>query len=357
VEASDNLGSFEKKLKDQTENANKLYADALTLKKQWENASKDFDCGAPPGVNHAESVCSDGNTVTSVKCDITCKSGYDGKGTKNTYRCRKQGKFGKQIYGELLGAATCVGRNFGKPTTIAKAKSVGSQIRYPHKASYTCYEGFSMDETATGDKAFEVPCGTNGDFEVDSSTHVCKAVTCNSAPIVKNSDDVTGTFFYTDVANYKCKTGFTVDGTPGGIIKFSTSCQSTGVFSQALTCNAVRCGSPNTYSNTELVTGEACDWASHVGKYSGGYAGGVSTRFSIADAKVKCVQLGEGVCKGVTCLPDGTCTVRKSSTLSASPSGETTHVPCFEGTKLFEDEVQYKCESGYSYDQQAFGQK
>merc|ERR1719162_2704521 len=135
-----------------------------------------------------------------------------------------------------------------------------------------------MDATATGDKDFEVSCGTSGEFERNSSEHVCKAVTCNSAPVVKNSDDVTGTFYYTDVANYTCKTGFTVDGTPGGLGTFSTSCQATGVFSAALTCNAVRCGQEPSYPNTDLV----------------------------------------------------------------SNSSE----------KLFEDQVQYKCQSGHSYDQQ-----
>lgn len=86
---------------------------------------------------------------------------------------------------------------------------------------------------------------------------------------------------------------------------------------------------------------QACSWSTHAVKYSGGYAGGVSTQFVGADpAKSKCIELGQNVCKAVTCAGSGgRCTVRAGSSLHRSPSGETTYVPssgCFG------------CPSGYS---------
>merc|ERR1719491_1283994 len=91
---------------------------------------------------------------------------------------------------------------------------------------------------------------------------------------------------------------------------------------------------PPTKAPTPAPT-QACSGSEHTGKYSGGYAGRVSARFSnMKDAKSKCVELGMGVCKAVTCASRGRpCTVRGSSSLGTSSSGETTYVPastCFQ---------------------------
>jgi len=44
-------------------------------------------------------------------------------------------------------------------------------------------------------------------------------------------------------------------------------------------------------------------------------------------AKAKCIELGDTVCKAITCSGDGVCTVRASSMLKASTSMTTTYVP------------------------------
>uniref|UniRef100_A0A7S4RUW1 Uncharacterized protein n=2 Tax=Alexandrium monilatum TaxID=311494 RepID=A0A7S4RUW1_9DINO len=66
------------------------------------------------------------------------------------------------------------------------------------------------------------------------------------------------------------------------------------------------------------------EWPEHAGKYSGGYAGGVSSGFDLEGAKAKCVELGSA-CSAVTCSVRGTCTVRASATFGDSPSGEITY--------------------------------
>merc|ERR1719424_2662922 len=112
--------------------------DAELLLKQWKDASNDYNCGAPAAVDNAKSQCKAGNTKSSPLCAVTCSVGYDGEGTQNAVRCHKQGKFGKQLYGEWQGMASCVNRNCGKPAKMSKATTVVQDILYPHAANYVC---------------------------------------------------------------------------------------------------------------------------------------------------------------------------------------------------------------------------
>jgi hypothetical protein len=250
VEKDKDMQKYHVKLNALIDDAKLVHKDAQSLWKQWEDSSKDYSCGAPPAVNHAESQCTDGNTKYSPKCAITCAVGYDGNGTKNELRCNRQGKFGKQLYGEWQGMASCVGRMCGKPPKIEKAKTVIQDIRYPHKASYVCYEGFSINRNATGPKAFDVPCDATGSFDQNTS-HVCQAISCGSAPARKHTVLIEGDFKYTEVAEYKCKEGYTIDGTPGGLQGFSRTCQATGKFTDGNDCQPIRCGPPPDFDNTK----------------------------------------------------------------------------------------------------------
>jgi hypothetical protein len=74
----------------------------------------------------------------------------------------------------------------------------------------------------------------------------------------------------------------------------------------------------------EIEAGNKCWWTAHANVWSGGYAAGVSTKFSLEDGKAKCRQLGSR-CIGVTCAKDGSCTVRASTPLRRSEVGETTY--------------------------------
>lgn len=69
---------------------------------------------------------------------------------------------------------------------------------------------------------------------------------------------------------------------------------------------------------------QKCSWTEHADKYSGGYANGVNTRFDVAAAKTKCLELSH--CIAVTCNAAGECTVRAGG-LADSASGEVTHTP------------------------------
>jgi hypothetical protein len=230
--------------------AEEVYQEALKLWQQWKDSSKDYDCGAPPPVKNAESMCKNGNTKFSTECQIKCAPGYDGNGTMNHLSCDKVGKFGEELTGEWNGMAACAGRECGVPPHIKHAKTMLAVIRYPDAATYNCLEGFI---TPGGAHSFNVPCDTDGFFNSNSS-HICKGVVCGAAPVLPGTLPVKGTFHYSEEANYSCMKGYTLDGLPGGRTYFHTACQATGQFSHGnMGCKKVRCGPVPNFANTKVT--------------------------------------------------------------------------------------------------------
>jgi hypothetical protein len=252
----DDLDDYQLKADKESDEAQEVLAEAKRLWKQWEDSTKDYSCGVPARVDNAKKQCDDGNTKFSIKCLVECLPGYDDPvDSKNLLRCRKEGKFGMQLYGEWKGFASCVGRMCGQPKPIEKSKTVLQKIRYPHSAHYHCYEGYSQDGEPEGAKGFAVPCDQTGNFAQNTS-HVCKPVKCGAAPAAEGSEVVEGTFYFSDEVNYKCKKGHTLDETAGGLKEYTIHCQATGSFTQLQKCKRVRCGPAPSLDNTIQEQGE-----------------------------------------------------------------------------------------------------
>jgi hypothetical protein len=230
----------------------KVYQLALELWKQWEDSSKSYDCGVPPQVQQAESMCKNGNTKYSPHCAVTCAVGYDGEGTQNQLRCNKQGKFGKELYGEWMGMATCAGRRCGLPPAIDNSNAMAHDVRYPDVAAYKCLRGFYTE--GVGANHFTLPCDATGSFARNSS-HACKAIVCGAAPVLPFTKPVEGSFTFPEDVIYRCTDGHSVDELPGGLKRFAVHCQATGQFSQGLGCRPIRCGPPPKYPFTKVVEG------------------------------------------------------------------------------------------------------
>jgi hypothetical protein len=238
----------------QSQDAGENIVEEETLWKQWVDSSKDYSCGPPPKLDHTQSICQDGNTKFSPTCLVTCQKGYDDPdASQNTLKCRKEGKFGEQVYGEWKGIGACVGRMCGLPPKIEKAKNVFQKIRYPHIATYNCYEGYSQNGQAKGPKAFGIPCDETANFN-ENSSHACKRVECGLAPSVKGVEPISGTFYFSDVVDFKCMPGHTLDASAGGLTNFSVSCQATGMFTQGDSCKPVHCGPPPEYDTAALTS-------------------------------------------------------------------------------------------------------
>ncbi|MAD25829.1 MAG: hypothetical protein CMO44_16840, partial [Verrucomicrobiales bacterium] len=270
---------------------------ADVLRKQFMDASGDFDCGMPPPTEHAAEQCTSGNTKQKPKCSITCEKGYDGKLTRNKLRCVREGKFGEQLYGEWFGMATCAARNCGKPRKIDNSKQAKQEIKYPNIAVYICNEGFSVDGDAKGNKTFNMPCQYTGLFLLEPKAQKCEAVRCGMPHQIENGQREDREFVYTEIAQYTCDRGHTVDATAAGAGGFSVSCQATGEFTERQKCRPVLCGPAPRFKYTNLVEAAEGDLVfSNQAKYAcePGYTltGKASGQ---AEYSLKCEALGDFV--------------------------------------------------------------
>jgi hypothetical protein len=204
--------------------------DAEMLWKQMEASAGDFDCGAPKAVVNTVSMCESGNTKFSPKCSVVCAEGYTEKTSTNTLRCVRQGKFGKELYGDWFGTATCAPMNCGAPPVIGDTAQEKEEVKYPNSADYTCLEGFTQTGKVGGPASFSIACTVTGIYSPTLPEYQCKPVECGRAPLVGNANRPTGEFFYTDVATYNCKEGATLDSTASGLKTFEISCQANGFF-------------------------------------------------------------------------------------------------------------------------------
>lgn len=262
----DKIHSYQGEVNDLSKDAVRLDHEAKVLWKQWKNNAKNYNCTPIPVVEHAA------NEIAQPRTDIRrvhveCKAGYDSKESKNSLRCLKQGDYGKELYGALQGVATCVGRNCGKPPEVKAATTVVQDIIYPNKATYTCFEGHSMNGKASGPKAFEVPCTTKGKLDFKAHEHKCDPVRCGPALKIDNSHPVGGSFHFAQVVVHKCMEGYTIDAAAAGLKEFEVSCLGTGEFSAAQKCRAVACGPTPTFDNTKLLTSGDDQFYPSVSKY------------------------------------------------------------------------------------------
>lgn len=255
----DRIDRYEVEVEELHNDAKRVKKDADMLWQQWQNSAKTFNCTPHPTVEHHKTLCKELNTFVR-RCPRTCIIGYDSNESKNSLRCLKQGKFGKELYGELSGIATCVGRNCGKPPAINQSTTVIQDIRFPNVAAYTCFEGHSMDGSAGGNKTFNLPCGNLGKFLLEP-THKCIPVRCGASLNISNAKvtNPQAGYVYAQVVKYKCDEGYTNTGAAGGVTEYEIRCQATGEFTQPQKCLPVRCGPAPSYVSTKMLTAAAGD--------------------------------------------------------------------------------------------------
>merc|ERR1719253_2522844 len=74
--------------------------------------------------------------------------------------------------------------------------------------------------------------------------HDCYPKLCGKVPTVeyaKSSTDV-DVYYAMPSVEYTCEKGYTIDGSVGGEMEFSITCQADGKFSELLACEPVACG-------------------------------------------------------------------------------------------------------------------
>jgi hypothetical protein len=169
--------------------------------------------------------CVDGFTTT----------GEAGGSSKFELTCGSEGLFTPEVF------PTCAPVKCGEPPAVGKCNSPEGIMFYPAEIPYECDLGYSMDGTPAFDKrGFSIKCKKDGKFDDLPSAlgdKKCKKVKCGTFPDVGNAKftkDKTGEF--EDAMEYKCKSGFTVDGSAQGATSWSVTCLANGEFSESYEC-------------------------------------------------------------------------------------------------------------------------
>jgi len=178
--------------------------------------------------------------VVKYKCDVGSTTNGQVVGSSNfTVPCLASGKLGAYESCELI---TC-----GAPPQAAFA--VGSaetaEILYDGEVSYTCVKGYSLDGSASGEKAFDATCGADGLF---SGVRGCKAVSCGNLTKgdMRRAQYTFGEFRYPDIVPVVCDTGATVDADADGESTFFVQCGAEGQYVGKKDCLLVKCPVPTT---------------------------------------------------------------------------------------------------------------
>lgn len=143
---------------------------------------------------------------------------------------------------------------------------------YSQACTYTCDLGFSLDQQAGGPTTFAIQCMATRQFE---EPQVCSPVLCGPPESVPRSRllapaSASEPMVYPEVSEYRCDTGYTLDGNAAGQRDFTITCQSSGAFTTEPECLPVRCGVPplvnfSVYDNNPRVFNESVMYTCHQG--------------------------------------------------------------------------------------------
>lgn len=210
-------------------------------------ASKVCPGGAVEGVEHAQ---------FKVDCPISCLPGYDLK--ENTLKCEVP-ENPEEPKGVLTGAARCEPMSCGPPKKVDHAQFPTAVQAYPTRVMYTCQNGYTLDGTLTGLTYSHVACQVNGKYE--ESKFQCLPLQCGKSPIIDHTEltiSEEDVIAFPAAAVYKCKKGFSADGTGTGERILTVPCQATGAFPDPLPeCKPVKCGGPPQVAFSKLLESEA----------------------------------------------------------------------------------------------------
>jgi CUB/sushi domain-containing protein len=172
------------------------------------------------------------------KLSYECMDGYTttgeaGGASKFDLECGHEGLFLPEVF------PVCAPVKCGKPPAFSKANYPDSDMFFPAIVPYACDLGYSLDGTTGEEKlGFSIRCTKGGTFtQLPMSDPKCKKVKCGNFPEVGNAKyDEGKTGHFEDALEYKCKDGYTVDGSAQGQTSWTVSCQANGEFTGSYEC-------------------------------------------------------------------------------------------------------------------------
>jgi len=221
-----------------------------------ENDCMPVQCESGKDVKHAEVVGEKqvryGEAVL-YQCDVGTTTNGQVAGSSNfSVPCLTTGKLGVYESCELITCGPALQASF------ATSAVASAEVLYDEAVAYTCVEGYSLDGSASGGKAFDATCGEDGLFKGMKS---CEAVTCGnlSDSDMRLAQYSFGEFRYPVVIPVVCDAGATVDADADGESTFYVQCGAEGQYIGKKDCLPIKClvpPTPKSYTSDKKGTVE-----------------------------------------------------------------------------------------------------
>jgi len=211
-------------------------------------------------------------------CSIECEHGYEQ--FENELKCEERGNPLSYSWSQMVGHATCTPVVCGQPPAALYAKRPFTSFHYLQHAHYSCDTGYTLNCDAKGPVHQSIMCGPDAVFLPDSRgpwelvkpgllqtnqslqniAQSCCPVNCGKCPLAADNKKYANSHpiekahrTYTDVCNYVCETGYTLDQHAQGKARYSISCMATGEFTEPPACLPVNCGNPSMFPFTDMI--------------------------------------------------------------------------------------------------------
>merc|ERR1711871_281736 len=129
--------------------------------------------------------------------------------------------------GKFTDGEVCMPVSCGIPEKIDHAVMPMKEFTYGNQFQVTCESGYTVDKDPDGEGTFVVKCGKDGEYV---GVKECKPVTCGKPQDTDAATTEDDAKDFEEVAEWKCKEGYTVDGLPKGKTKFEKICQADGAY-------------------------------------------------------------------------------------------------------------------------------
>jgi len=309
-------------------------------------------CLVPPRIPHSVSACREAAALKSESfCAVKCMPGYDL--IKNTLTCTAPPHH-SAVLGFYMGEAICKPKSCGVPPARTKTNAIKVEVLYPALVTYSCENGFTLNGRVTGKRQSFIHCQMDGNFSKLDDKEVCKPVECGSPPTITNAEttkviDMKKELVFPEQVSYRCKDGYSTDGTSSGAGIFQVACQASSTFTAVPECVPLTCGSALALPDAHAKVNESTIKIARGYKEEVSYecSSGYALTSSVSSAKVFDTVCGKkGTFSGIK-----TCTQISCGKVPTIEHATVASVEAFFGMR-----IQYHCESGYSVNGSASGQ-
>ncbi|KAL4224625.1 hypothetical protein ACF0H5_015323 [Mactra antiquata] len=263
------------------------YQDSTVCKVTGDWSIVDFtcvvDCGEPPTVAYALSLCS--STVLSSICTYTCNNGFAPQPETAVMetQCGTTGIWSSVTFACVV--------DCGSPPEVTNASvSSGSTLIHASR-SYTCSNGFAVSPEGSG---MDILCRTDGSWSTITFTCV---VDCGEPPVITNTMISSGSTLVFTERTYTCLNGY---GSISASNSITTLCQYNGLWSTVYFSCVIDCGAPSDISDATVSSGSTLEGSIRSYTCNSGYTASTSTTVT----STTCDSNGLWSAVSLTCVPE-----------------------------------------------------